>query len=90
LLWWFDIFELQLGDYPEIWDKEVKPCFSHTLPVTCESWDNLTEYIQNNPIDTPDAAEKALLIICEKLIQERPVISVMPTSGGYFENFYNS
>jgi len=82
LLWWFDLCELGFSKYVKIWNEEIRPWFVQKLSKeTMECWDELTEFIHNNPVTDSQSAERALRTICERLVCGTPSFAQIRTSG---------
>ena len=82
LLWWFDLCELGFPKYVTIWNKEIKPWFDQNLSKNNnECWDELVEFVHNNPVTNSQSVEKALKIICERLVCGTPRFASIRTSG---------
>jgi hypothetical protein len=82
LLWWFDLCELGFSKYVKIWNEEIRPWFVQKLSTdTIECWDELTEFVNKNPVTNPKSAERALKTICERLVSGTPSFAPIPING---------
>ena len=82
LLWWFDLYELGFSKYMKIWNEEIRPWFVQKLSKdTIECWDELTEFVHNNPVVNSQSAERVLKAICERLVCGTPSFEPMKTRG---------
>ena len=82
LLWWFDLCELGFSKYVKIWNEEIRPWFVQKLSKdTIECWDELIEFVHNNPVTDSKSAERALRTICERLVCGTPIFDRIRTSG---------
>jgi hypothetical protein len=82
LLWWFDLCELGFPKYVKIWNEDIRPWFVQKLSKdTMECWDELTEFIHNNPVTDSKSAERAIRVICERLVCGTPNFVPIRTSG---------
>lgn len=82
LLWWFDLCEAGLSKYATMWKDEIRPWFIQALSGdTIRSWNELTEFIHNNPVNNSQSAKQTLTIICERLVCGTPIFDQIRTSG---------
>jgi hypothetical protein len=82
LLWWFDLYELGVPSYVKTWNEKIRPWFVENLQEgNMDCWDELTEFIHNNPVTNPRSAEMALTTICQRLFFGKPVFAKIRISG---------
>lgn len=90
LLWWFDLCELGFSKYVKIWNNEIRPWFVQKLSKdTLDCWDELTEFVHNNPVTNSQSAERVLRAICERLVCRTPIFAPIPISGMSIKSVLN-